>query len=52
MSRSAGTTIETCLVCKVAWDVEFDPPDCREDDHQHALARLADWDKVCHGRVS
>lgn len=46
------TMIETCLVCKVAWDVSMDPPRCMEPDHPHALAVFADWNVQCHGLVS
>jgi hypothetical protein len=48
----ADTTIETCLVCKVAWDTAYDPPQCSEPDHAHSLALLSEWNVVCHGRVS
>lgn len=46
------TMIETCLVCKVAWDVSLDPPRCLEPDHPHALAVFAEWNVQCHGLVS
>lgn len=43
--------VETCLVCKVAWDTSYDPAKCNEPDHPHALNLVADWDKVGHGRA-
>lgn len=43
--------IETCLVCKVAWDVEYDPPKCRVEEHPHALNAVEDWNEVGKGRV-
>lgn len=44
--------IETCLVCKVAWDTSYDPPACSEAEHPHALNRYGDWDAVCRGRIA
>jgi NTP pyrophosphatase (non-canonical NTP hydrolase) len=39
MTQNAESLIVTCLVCKVAWDMDYDPPECQDPDHQHALAQ-------------
>jgi hypothetical protein len=49
MPPNRDTLIETCLVCKVAWDTSMDPPGCVEADHPHSLARVGEWDQVGHG---
>lgn len=46
-----GSMIETCLVCKVAWDVSLDPPKCSAADHPHALNIYSAWDKPGRGRA-
>ena len=46
-----GLFVETCLVCLVAWDTEYDPPKCSEPAHPHALNIVAEWDEVCRGRI-
>lgn len=42
--------IETCLVCKVAWDVDSDPGQCLDPEHPHAINHLSEWNAVGHGR--
>lgn len=49
--RDLETTIETCLVCKVAWDTALDPPECSEPSHPHALNLVKDWNEVGRGRA-
>lgn len=26
-----------CVECDVTWDMDYDPPECETDDHEHEL---------------
>lgn len=34
--------IVTCLICKLAWDMDFDPPRCTNPDHPQAINAMSE----------
>jgi hypothetical protein len=32
----------TCLICKLAWDMDFDPPRCTNPDHPQAINAMSE----------